>query len=211
MNQPWVYMCSPFRSPPHTHTPPSPPIPQGLPSAPGPSACLMHPTWAGDLFHPRYYTCNGYHFKGFIFDLLNTRGGDQGMCSRDFWGLLFHGLMFDLSLISLPLTGLNLCLWSLLFLCGGQEPTSAHPHHSPPLSAAFILVFTAVAKVLAPLPPGPPPRPPPSDLSPSWLTPPPFIPISKYLWELCFKKRVMLFVKFLPKAYFTDHLSPHFP
>ena len=28
------------------------PIPLGLPSAPGPSTCLMHPTWAGDLFHP---------------------------------------------------------------------------------------------------------------------------------------------------------------
>ena len=33
------------------------PIPLGLPSAPGPSACLMHTTWAGDLFHPRWYTC----------------------------------------------------------------------------------------------------------------------------------------------------------
>ena len=29
------------------------PIPLGLPSAPGPHTCLMHPTWAGDLFHPR--------------------------------------------------------------------------------------------------------------------------------------------------------------
>ena len=29
------------------------PLPLGLPSAPGPSAYLMHPTWAGDLFHPR--------------------------------------------------------------------------------------------------------------------------------------------------------------
>ena len=29
------------------------PIPLGLPSVPGPSACLMHPTWAGDLFHHR--------------------------------------------------------------------------------------------------------------------------------------------------------------
>ena len=28
-------------------------IPLGLPSAPGLSTCLMHPTWAGDLFHPR--------------------------------------------------------------------------------------------------------------------------------------------------------------
>ena len=28
-------------------------LPLGLPSAPGPSACVMHPTWAGDLFHSR--------------------------------------------------------------------------------------------------------------------------------------------------------------
>ena len=28
-------------------------IPLGLPSAPGQSTCLMHPAWAGDLFHPR--------------------------------------------------------------------------------------------------------------------------------------------------------------
>ena len=28
------------------------PIPLGLPSAPGPSTCLMHPAWAGVLFHP---------------------------------------------------------------------------------------------------------------------------------------------------------------
>ena len=29
------------------------PTPLDLPSAPGPRACLMHPTWAGDLLHPR--------------------------------------------------------------------------------------------------------------------------------------------------------------
>ena len=28
------------------------PNPLGLASAPGPSTCLMHPAWAGDLFHP---------------------------------------------------------------------------------------------------------------------------------------------------------------
>ena len=50
MKQPWVYMCSPCRSPSHL---PLHPLPLGLPSAPGPSTCLMHPTWAGDLFHPR--------------------------------------------------------------------------------------------------------------------------------------------------------------
>ena len=27
------------------------PVPLGLPSAPALSTCLMHPTWAGDLFH----------------------------------------------------------------------------------------------------------------------------------------------------------------
>ena len=45
---------------PHPYTPSHlrlHPLPLGLPSAPGPSACLMHPTWAGYLFHPRYYTC----------------------------------------------------------------------------------------------------------------------------------------------------------
>ena len=33
------------------------PIPLGLPSAPALSTHLMHPTWAGDLFHPWQYTC----------------------------------------------------------------------------------------------------------------------------------------------------------
>ena len=35
---------------PTSHLPPHP-IPLGHPSAPAPSTCLMHPTWAGDLFH----------------------------------------------------------------------------------------------------------------------------------------------------------------
>ena len=43
--------CVPHPDPP-SHLPLHP-IPLGLPSAPGPSTCLMHPTWAGDLFHPR--------------------------------------------------------------------------------------------------------------------------------------------------------------
>ena len=46
MNQPWIYMCSPTLSCLPLH-----PIPLGLPSAPALSTRLMHPTWAGDLFH----------------------------------------------------------------------------------------------------------------------------------------------------------------
>ena len=45
------FTCVPHPDPP-THLPLHL-IPLGLPSAPGPSACLMHPTWAGDLFHSR--------------------------------------------------------------------------------------------------------------------------------------------------------------
>ena len=50
----WIshgYTCIPHPDPP-SHLPLHP-IPLGLPSAPGPSTCLMHPTWAGDLFRPR--------------------------------------------------------------------------------------------------------------------------------------------------------------
>ena len=45
------YTCIPHPDPP-SHLPLHP-IPLGLPSVPGLNACLMHPTWAGDLFHPR--------------------------------------------------------------------------------------------------------------------------------------------------------------
>ena len=50
----WIspgYTCIPHPDPP-SHFPLYL-IPLGLPSAPDPSTCLMHPTWAGDLFHPR--------------------------------------------------------------------------------------------------------------------------------------------------------------
>ena len=50
----WIshgFTCVPHPDPP-SHLPLHP-IPLGLPSAPGLSTWLMHPTWAGDLFHPR--------------------------------------------------------------------------------------------------------------------------------------------------------------
>ena len=49
----WVshgFTCVPHPDPP-SRLPPHP-IPLGLPSAPALSTCLIHPTWAGDLFHP---------------------------------------------------------------------------------------------------------------------------------------------------------------
>ena len=51
----WHKSCIPHPDAP-SHLPLHP-IPLGLPSAPGPSTCLMYPAWAGDLFHPRWYTC----------------------------------------------------------------------------------------------------------------------------------------------------------
>ena len=50
----WIshgFTCVPHPDPP-SHLP-FHPIPLGLSSAPAPSTCLMHPTWAGDLFHCR--------------------------------------------------------------------------------------------------------------------------------------------------------------
>ena len=50
----WIshgFTCIPHPDP-HSHLSLHP-IPLGLPSAPGPSTCLIHPAWAGDLFHPR--------------------------------------------------------------------------------------------------------------------------------------------------------------
>ena len=50
----WIshrFTCIPHPGPP-SHCPLHL-IPLGLPSAPGQSTCLMHTTWAGDLFHPR--------------------------------------------------------------------------------------------------------------------------------------------------------------
>ena len=49
----WIshgFTCVPHPNPP-SHLPLHP-IPLGLPSAPAQNTCLMHPTWAGDLFHP---------------------------------------------------------------------------------------------------------------------------------------------------------------
>ena len=49
----WIshgFTCVPHPNPP-SHLPLHP-NPLGLPSAPALSTCLMHPIWAGDLFHP---------------------------------------------------------------------------------------------------------------------------------------------------------------
>ena len=51
----WIshgFTCVPHPDPP-SHLPLHR-IPLGLPSAPGPRTCLMHPTWAGDLFTVDY-------------------------------------------------------------------------------------------------------------------------------------------------------------
>ena len=57
---PLTWISHGFTCVPHPYPPshlPHHPIPLGLPSAPALSTCLIHPTWAGGLFHPWYYTC----------------------------------------------------------------------------------------------------------------------------------------------------------
>ena len=54
----WIshgFTCVPHPDPP-SHLPLHP-IPLGQPSVPALNTSLMHPTWAGDQFHPWYYTC----------------------------------------------------------------------------------------------------------------------------------------------------------
>ena len=46
----FFFTCVPHPNPP-SHLPLHP-FSLGFASAPGPSAGLMHPTWAGDLLHP---------------------------------------------------------------------------------------------------------------------------------------------------------------
>ena len=66
----WIshgFTCVPHPDPP-SHLPLHL-IPLGVPSAPGPSTCLMHPTWAGDLFHPRIR----YTFRCCSLETSHTR------------------------------------------------------------------------------------------------------------------------------------------
>ena len=54
----WIshgFTCVPHPEP-RSHLSPHP-TPLGRPSAPAPSTCLVHPTWAGGLFHTWWYTC----------------------------------------------------------------------------------------------------------------------------------------------------------
>ena len=60
----WTWIGHGFTCIPHPDPPsqlPLHPIPLGLPSAPGLNTCLMHPAWAGDLFHPRTASKHVYY------------------------------------------------------------------------------------------------------------------------------------------------------
>ena len=67
--------CIPHPDPP-SHLPLHP-IPLGLPSEPAPSTCLMHPTWAGDLFHYR----GGRAWSGSKNLCLICGSPEEGACS----------------------------------------------------------------------------------------------------------------------------------
>ena len=84
----WIshgFTCVPHPDPP-SHLPLYP-LPLGLPSAPGPSACLMHPTCAGDLFHPRQYQIAFLFQFGWLYG-LNFPHSVNVMC----WLISFYVL-----------------------------------------------------------------------------------------------------------------------
>ena len=67
------FTCVPHPDPP-SHLPLHP-LPLGLPNAPGPSACLMHPTWAGILYIEilsLFFYKRHYHTFFFVICLLTS-------------------------------------------------------------------------------------------------------------------------------------------
>ena len=69
--------CIPHPDPPSLL--PLHPIPLGLPSAPGPSTCLMHPAWAGDLFHVNSFWLD-YLPAQVEFSFLEGEPSEQFQC-----------------------------------------------------------------------------------------------------------------------------------
>ena len=82
MNQPWIYMYSPSRSP-------LPPL--GLPSAAGLSTCLMHPTWTGDAFELWWW-------KRLLRVPWTARRSNQSILKEISPGCSLEGLMLKLKL-----------------------------------------------------------------------------------------------------------------
>ena len=107
MNQPWIYMCSP-----PSHLPPHP-IPLGLPSAPALSTCLMHPAWAGDLFHTWWYTC----FNAILSEHPTLAFSHRVQKSVLYICVSFSVLHIGLSLPSfkIPYICISILYWSLYF------------------------------------------------------------------------------------------------
>ena len=123
-----------FTCVPHPNTPthhPHHPIPRGFPSAPGPSTCLMHPTWAGDLF--LFFFC-------FLHSMsrLEEREdglGEEGKCHRASWSHWYdhrHGVQtFSSHAVDVTEYGKIIVLKSMLFKLS---------------ISVSIAIFTAIAK-----------------------------------------------------------------
>ena len=113
MNQPWIYMCSPSRSPSRL---PLHPIPLGLPSAPALSTRLMQPTWAGDLILSRSHLIV-YLFQCYSLRTSHPRLLPQSpkVCSVHL--CLFFFLHIGLSLPSsiIPYRCVSILYWCLSF------------------------------------------------------------------------------------------------
>ena len=110
----WIshgFTCAPHPDPP-SHLPLHP-IPLSLPSAPVLSTCLMHPTWADDLFHPWYYTC----FNAILIEHPTLSFSHRVDKSVLYICVSFSVLYMGLSLPSfkLPYICISILYWCLSF------------------------------------------------------------------------------------------------
>ena len=110
----WIshgFTCVPHPDPPSRLLPH--PIRLGLPSAPAMSTCLMHPTWAGDLFHPWQYTCYSAILSEYPTLAFSHRVQKSVLYICVFFSVLYIGL--SLQSFKIPYICVSRLYWSLSF------------------------------------------------------------------------------------------------
>ena len=105
------FTCVPHPDPP-SHLPPHP-IPLGLPGASALSTCLIHPTWAGGLFHSWWYTCFNVIFSEHPTLAFSHRVPKSVLYICVSFSVLHIGL--SLPSFKIPYICISILYWSLSF------------------------------------------------------------------------------------------------